>query len=176
MHNFELTQKYSTYNSNQFCNYIIHIFEIIHAYYSNIANIFLIYLNIFVDLIHFKYVFGIYLYHTYIQHIHDIYHVYEDTCMTLFLVVRMQVNYAESRLRHKLFPLNAWMRVTNFNVLKSCPKTLLRTYYPCHCPQIHKGQTSTLRDRVWTSNSAVLTDLARDRAEAAMYMLSLIHI
>ena len=92
--------------------------------------------------------------------------------MTLFLVVRMQVNYAESRLRHKLFPLNAWMRVTNFNVLKSCPKTLLRTYYPCHCPQIHKGQTSTLRDRVGTSNSAVLTDLARDRAEAAMYMRS----
>ena len=92
--------------------------------------------------------------------------------MTLFLVVRMQVNYAESRLRHKLFPLNAWMRVTNFNVLKSCPKTLLRTYYPCHRPQIHKGQTSTLRDRVGTSNSAVLTDLARDRAEAAMYMRS----
>ena len=33
-------------------------------------------------------------------------------------------------------------------------------------------QTSTLRDRVGTSNSAVLTDLARDRAEAAMYVRS----
>jgi hypothetical protein len=33
-------------------------------------------------------------------------------------------------------------------------------------------QTSLLHDRVGTSNSAVLTDLARERADAAMYMRS----
>ena len=49
--------------------------------------------------------------------------------MTLFLIVQMQVKDAESRLRHKLFPLNAWMRVTNFNVLTSCPKDELHQWF-----------------------------------------------
>ena len=40
----------------------------------------------------------------------------------MVMVVLPQVKDSESRLRHKLFPPNAWMRVTNFNVLISCPK------------------------------------------------------
>ena len=50
--------------------------------------------------------------------------------MTLFLIP-LQVKDAKSRLRHKLFPpnLNAWMRVTNFNVLTSCPKDELHQWF-----------------------------------------------
>ena len=33
-----------------------------------------------------------------------------------------QVKDAEHRLRHKLFPANAWMKLTDFNFLTSCPK------------------------------------------------------
>ena len=36
---------------------------------------------------------------------------------------------AESRLRHKLFPPNAWMRVTDFDVLTSCPKDELHQWF-----------------------------------------------
>ncbi len=38
------------------------------------------------------------------------------------MFVLIQVKDSESRLRHKLFPPNTWMRVTNFNFLISCPK------------------------------------------------------
>ncbi len=34
----------------------------------------------------------------------------------------MQVKDAEHPLRHKMFPSNAWMKLTDFNVLTSCPK------------------------------------------------------
>ncbi len=35
---------------------------------------------------------------------------------------------AEQRLRHKLFPLNAWMKVADINVLTSCPKDELHPW------------------------------------------------
>ncbi len=35
----------------------------------------------------------------------------------------MQIKDAEHRLRHKLFPPNAWMKLTDFNVLTSCGRT-----------------------------------------------------
>jgi hypothetical protein len=34
----------------------------------------------------------------------------------------MQVREVEAELRHKLFPPNAWMKISDFNVLTSCPK------------------------------------------------------
>ena len=40
-----------------------------------------------------------------------------------------QVKEAESRLRHKLLPPNAWMRVHNFDVLTSCPKDELHQWF-----------------------------------------------
>jgi hypothetical protein len=33
-----------------------------------------------------------------------------------------QVKDMELRLSHKLFPPNTWMKLTDFNVLTSCPK------------------------------------------------------
>ena len=36
---------------------------------------------------------------------------------------------AEPRLRHKLFPPNAWMLVTDFDVLTSCPKDELHQWF-----------------------------------------------
>ena len=47
----------------------------------------------------------------------------------MVMVVLPQVKDSESRLRHKLFPPNAWMRVTNFNVLISCPKDELHQWF-----------------------------------------------
>ena len=41
----------------------------------------------------------------------------------------MQVKDAEHRLRHKLFPPNAWMKLTDFNVLTSCPKDELHQWF-----------------------------------------------
>jgi hypothetical protein len=40
-----------------------------------------------------------------------------------------QVKDAELRLRHKLFPPNAWMKLTDFNVLTSCPKDELHQWF-----------------------------------------------
>ncbi len=40
-----------------------------------------------------------------------------------------QVKDAEHRLRHKLFPPNAWMKLTDFNVLTSCPKDELHQWF-----------------------------------------------
>jgi hypothetical protein len=55
-------------------------------------------------------------------------------------------------------------------------RTFLAGFHPFHAslmatppPQFH---TSTLRDRDWTSHSAVLTDMGPDSAEAAMCMRS----
>ncbi len=39
------------------------------------------------------------------------------------LTYSWQVKDAENRLRHKLFPPIAWMKLTDFNVLTCCPKT-----------------------------------------------------
>ena len=36
---------------------------------------------------------------------------------------------AESRLQHKLFPHNAWMLVTDFDVLTLCPKDELHQWF-----------------------------------------------
>ncbi len=43
--------------------------------------------------------------------------------------VPWQVKDAELRLRHKLFPPNAWMKLTDFNVLASCPKDELHRWF-----------------------------------------------
>lgn len=43
--------------------------------------------------------------------------------------ILQQVKEAESRLRHKLLPPNAWMRVHNFDVLTSCPKDELHQWF-----------------------------------------------
>ena len=40
-----------------------------------------------------------------------------------------QVKNAKHRLRHKLFPPNAWMKLTDFNVLTSCPKDELHQWF-----------------------------------------------
>ena len=40
-----------------------------------------------------------------------------------------QVHQVESELRHKLFPPNAWMKVSNFNVLTCCPKDELHQWF-----------------------------------------------
>ncbi len=40
-----------------------------------------------------------------------------------------QVKDAEHCLRHKLFPPNAWMKLTDFNVLTSCPKDKLHQWF-----------------------------------------------
>ena len=40
-----------------------------------------------------------------------------------------QVKDAEQRLRHKLFPPNAWMKVADFRVLTSCPKDELHQWF-----------------------------------------------
>jgi hypothetical protein len=45
------------------------------------------------------------------------------------MVVLIQIKDSESRLRHKLFPPNAWMSVTNFNVLISCSKDELHQLF-----------------------------------------------
>ena len=50
-----------------------------------------------------------------------------DDCCILFIL--LQVKEAESRLLHKLFPPNAWMRVHNFDVLTSCPKDELHQWF-----------------------------------------------
>ena len=48
-----------------------------------------------------------------------------------------QVKEAESSLRQKLFPPNAWMRVNNFNVLTSCPKDELhQCFIGLYCEHI----------------------------------------
>ncbi len=44
-------------------------------------------------------------------------------------ILYMQVKDAEHRLRHKLFPPNAWMRLTDFDVLTSCPKDELHQWF-----------------------------------------------
>ena len=41
----------------------------------------------------------------------------------------MQVRAAETELRHKLFPPNAWMKILNFDVLTSCPKDELHQWF-----------------------------------------------
>ncbi len=41
----------------------------------------------------------------------------------------MQVKDAEHRLRHKLFPPNAWMKLTDFDVLTSRPKDELHQWF-----------------------------------------------
>ncbi len=41
----------------------------------------------------------------------------------------MQVKDAEHRFRHKLFPRNAWMKLTDFNILTSCPKDELHQWF-----------------------------------------------
>jgi hypothetical protein len=45
-------------------------------------------------------------------------------------MILMQVRAAEAelRVRHKLFPPNAWMKVLHFNVLNSCPKDELHQW------------------------------------------------
>ena len=41
----------------------------------------------------------------------------------------LQVRAAETELRHKLFPPNAWMKILNFDVLTSCPKDELHQWF-----------------------------------------------
>ena len=43
--------------------------------------------------------------------------------------ILQQVKEAESRLRHKLLPPNAWMRGHNFDILASCPKDELHQWF-----------------------------------------------
>ncbi len=40
-----------------------------------------------------------------------------------------QVYRMEAELRHKLFPPNAWMKGSHFNVLNSCPKDELQQWF-----------------------------------------------
>ena len=42
---------------------------------------------------------------------------------------RPQVHQVEAELKHKLFPHNAWMKVSNFDVLTSCPKDELHKWF-----------------------------------------------
>ena len=54
-----------------------------------------------------------------------IYHEYTQTECTYI----PQVKDAEHRLLHKLFPPNSWMKLTDFNVLTSCPKDELHQWF-----------------------------------------------
>ena len=56
--------------------------------------------------------------------IYELYQVY-------FVVTpdRVQIREVESRLRHKLYPPNAWMKVLHFSVLTSCPKDELHQWF-----------------------------------------------
>jgi hypothetical protein len=41
----------------------------------------------------------------------------------------MQVKDVELRLRHKLFPPNSWMKLTDLDVLTLCPKDKLHQWF-----------------------------------------------
>ena len=103
-----------------------------------------------------------------------------------------QVKDAEQRLRHKLYPPNAWMKVSDFNVLTSCPKEELHQWfiglYGEHIiPAIVHHYTSVLQrpDLIYfdknkvkhpiISNEAVarvFRRLARPRGKEAMFTRS----
>ena len=58
-----------------------------------------------------------------------IYHCYVIHIAELFLFFFTQVRQVESELRHKLFPPNSWMKVSQFNVLTCCPKDELHQWF-----------------------------------------------
>ena len=62
---------------------------------------------------------------TYVLYITYVYHTFTPIECTF----HPQVKVAEQRLRHKLFPPNAWMKLTDFNVLTSCPKDELHQWF-----------------------------------------------
>ena len=83
-----------------------------------------------------------------------------------------QVKEAEQRLRHKLFPPNAWMKVSDFNVLTSCP-WFIGLYGEHIIPAIVHCYTSVLQrpDLIWLEKSKVKHQIISNEAVARVFRL-----
>ncbi len=93
-------------------------------------------------------------------------------CMTY----SWQVKDAEHRLRHKLFPPNAWMKLTDFNVLTSCPKDELHQWflglYGEHIiPAIVHRYTQVLQspDLIWHDRNGVAHPIMSNESVARVF-------
>ena len=87
-----------------------------------------------------------------------------------------QVKDAEHRLRHKLFPPNAWMKLTDFNVLTSCPKDELHQWflglYGEHIiPAMVHRYTQVLQrpDLIWKDRNGVAHPIMSNEAVARVF-------
>ena len=73
------------------------------------------------------------IYHCYSCHVTVICYLYICLCHTyaphILKLCCLQVRAAETELRHKLFPPNAWIKILNFDVLTSCPKDELHQWF-----------------------------------------------
>ena len=77
------------------------------------------------------------IYRHYSCHMTTSFHLYTDSILVIWRLHSIyiptiffgQVKEAEQRLRHKLFPPNAWMKVADFHVLTSCPKDELHQWF-----------------------------------------------
>ena len=88
----------------------------------------------------------------------------------------MQVKVAEHYLRHKLFPPNAWMKLTDFNVLTSCPKDELHQWflglYGEHIiPAMVHRYTQVLQrpDLIWRDTHEVAHPIVSNEAVARVF-------
>ena len=97
------------------------------------------------------------------------FHLYTDSILG-------QVKDAEQRLRHKLYPPNAWMKVSDFNVLTSCPKDELHQWfiglYGEHIiPAIVHRYTSVLQrpDLIWLDKNKVKHPIISNEAVARVF-------
>ena len=97
-------------------------------------------------------------------------------CAYSDIVTSLQVKEVESRLRHKLFPPNAWMKVTDFNVLTSCPKDELHQWflglYGEHIiPAMVHRYTQVLQrpDLIWRDKNGVAHPLMSNGAVARVF-------
>ena len=100
------------------------------------------------------------------------FHIYTDSILG-------QVKDAEQRLRHKLYPPNAWMKVSDFNVLTSCPKDKLHQwfigFYGEHIiPAIVHRYTSVLQrpDLIWLDKNKVKHPIISNEAVARVFQWS----
>ena len=93
-----------------------------------------------------------------------------------FNLYSWQVKDAEHRLRHKLFPPKAWMKLTDFNVLTSCPKDELHQWflglYGEHIiPAIVHRYTQVLQspDLIWHDRNGVADPIMSNESVARVF-------
>jgi hypothetical protein len=88
----------------------------------------------------------------------------------------MQVKDALHRLRHKLFPPNAWMKLTDFNILTLCPnhelhQWFLGLYWEHIIPAMVHCYTQVLQrpDLIWHDRNGIAHPIMSNEAVTRVF-------